>query len=213
MGSKRLALEAGETPRLELSWGLRWKRFVVALDGKVVGTVDEGASALKKGVSFKLPDRSTLRIRMLSRVFPAELSVTRDGVPLPGSDTDPERQIRTAMLLLYILAGFKLLMGGVALVWSSEEMGGLGSVLMGAVFGVLGYFVARGTRAGALLAILLYGSDMLLSVVESISAGGQPNFFGLLIRTYIIIMFTKAAQATWVLHQRGEAEADVSPQS
>ncbi|NTX08760.1 MULTISPECIES: hypothetical protein [Myxococcus] len=215
MGAKKLALEEGGPQRLELSWGLAWKKFTVILDGKVVGTTDGGSSELKKGVNFTLPDGSTLSVQIQSGVFNVELAVLRNGLPLPGSSTDPEQRIKSAAYMLYFLAGLNTLLGVVAMVTENEALTalgmGVGSLLFGAVTAVFGFFTYRGTRAGPILAILLYLSDTVLTVMDTINQGGKPQVFGLIIRAYIVITLVKAVQAAGELKRRGEAGVSLQP--
>ncbi|MFY2563123.1 hypothetical protein ACN469_36345 [Corallococcus terminator] len=215
MGSKKLALEAGGPQRLELSWGLFWKKFTVTLDGKVVGTTDGGQSELKKGVDFRLPDGSTLNVQIQSGVLQVDLAVKRDGVPLPGSSTDPEQRIKSAAYLLYFLAGLNTLVGVIALVIPNEALEalgmGIGSVLFGAVTAVLGFFTYRGTRVAPILAIVLYVGDTLITLMDTVGQGGRPQVFGLIIRVYIVIMLVKAVQAVNELRRQNEAGVSLQP--
>lgn len=215
MGSKKLALEAGGPQRLELSWGLFWKKFTVTLDGKVVGTTDGGSSELKKGVDFRLPDGSTLSVQIQSGVLQVDLAVKRDGVPLPGSSTDPEQRIKSAAYLLYFLAGLNTLVGVIAMAIPNEALEalgmGIGSVLFGAVTAVLGFFTYRGTRVAPILAIVLYVGDTLITLMDTVAQGGKPQVFGFIIRVYIVVTLVKAVQAVNELRRQGEAGAQLQP--
>ncbi|AEI67622.1 hypothetical protein [Corallococcus macrosporus] len=216
MGSKKLALEAGGPPRLELSWGWRWKQFTVTLDGKVVGTVDGGADELKRGAFFTLPDGSSLNVLLLSGAFHSGLSVSRNGEALPGSDTDPVQQVKRAANLLYFLAGLNTLLGVVAMVARSdvlEAVGmGLGSIIFGLVVAVLGFFTYRGAPAAPMLAGVLYIADALFTVADTVTSGGRAPIFAIIIRIYIIVTLFRAAKAAGDLRRRAQEEAGVSLQ-
>ncbi|QQR41604.1 hypothetical protein JKA73_20820 [Myxococcus xanthus] len=216
MGSKKLALEAGGPPRLELSWGWGWKQFTVTLDGKVVGTLDGGAAELKRGVFFTLPDGSSLNVLLLSGVFRTGLAVSRDGKALPGSDTDPSQQVTRAANMLYFLAGVNTLLGVIGLLVESEALEaagmGLGSILFGVVVAVLGFFTYRGTRAAPILAGILYIADALTTVVDTFTEGGRVPVVALIIRAYIITTLFTAAKAAAELRRRDQEGAGVSLQ-
>ncbi|ABF92936.1 hypothetical protein MXAN_4105 [Myxococcus xanthus DK 1622] len=216
MGSKKLALEAGGPPRLELSWGWGWKQFTVTLDGKVVGTLNGGAAELKRGVFFTLPDGSSLNVLLLSGVFRTGLAVSRDGEALPGSDTDPSQQVKRAANMLYFLAGVNTLLGVIGLLVESEALEaagmGLGSILFGVVVAVLGFFTYRGTRAAPILAGILYIADALTTVVDTVTEGGRVPVVALIIRAYIIITLFTAAKAAAELRRREQEGAGVSLQ-
>ncbi|QDE83811.1 hypothetical protein [Myxococcus xanthus] len=216
MGSKKLALEAGGPPRLELSWGWGWKRFTVTLDGKVVGTLDGGASELRRGVFFKLPDGSTLNVLLQSGFFRTSLAVVRDGEAVPGTDTDPAQQVKRAANLLYFLAGLNTLIGVVAMVGQSDILEaagmGLGSILFSLPIAVLGFFTHRGTRVAPILAGILFTADGLFSVVNSLTEGGRFPIFALIVRAYIVTALFTAAKAAGELRRREQENADVSLQ-
>ncbi|WIG97628.1 hypothetical protein [Myxococcus sp. SDU36] len=216
MGSKKLALEAGGPPRLELSWGWGWKRFTVTLDGKVVRTLDGGAAELKRGVFFNLPDGSTLNVLLQSGAFRTGLEVVRNGEVVPGSDTDPAQQVKRAAHLLYFLAGLNTLLGVVAMVARSDLLEaagmGLGSLLFGLVVAVLGFFTYRGTRAAPMLAGLLYIADALFVLADSFSQGGRLPIFPLVIRAFIVVTLFKAANAAANLRRREQEDAGASLQ-
>lgn len=193
-----------------------WKKFTVTLDGKVVGTVDGGTSELKKGAQFRLPDGSTLDVKLESGVFRVALSVLRNGVPLPGSDTDPAQQVKSAGNLLYFLAALNTLLGVIAMVAqvdALETMGmGIGSILFGVVMAVLGFFTYRGARAAPMIAGILYIGDALLTVADTAMAGGRPSVVGLIFRAYIVITLFTASKAAGDLKRRVQAGAGVSLQ-
>ncbi|WP_408889102.1 hypothetical protein ACJ2CR_33935 [Myxococcus faecalis] len=216
MATRKFALEAGGPQRLELVWGMFWRNFTVVLDGQVVGTSEGGASALKKGVRFTLPDRTVLDVQLQSGVLSAELAVKRNGLPLPGSSTDPEQQIKTAAYMLYVLAGLNTLLGVIGMLTASEEMEalglGIGSIVFGALVAVFGFFTYRATRFGPILAVLLYIGDTVVTLMDSIDAGGKPNIFGFVVRVYIIVTLVKAAQAAGELKRREQENAGVSLQ-
>lgn len=215
MGSKKLALEAGGPERLELSWGMFWKNFQVKLDGRTVGTA-EGSKQLKEGVQFQLLDGSSLSVQLVTKAFDAELQVLRDGVPLPGSASDPEQRIRNGAYLLYFLAGLNTLLGVVVMAIGNEMLEGLGmgigSILFGAIVAVLGFFTYRRTRVAPILAIVLYVADSLYTFGTAMGEGGRPPVAGIIIRIYIILALVKAAQAAAELARREKEGPGVSLQ-
>lgn len=217
MASKKLSLEAGGPQRLELSWGMFWKNFRVVLDGKEVGTVTGGAKELKQGVDFPLPDGTQLRIQLIQGAFNVELQALRDGVPLPGSASDPEQRIKTAAYLLYFLAGLNTVLGVVAMAFNNETLEGLGmgigSILFGAIVAVLGFFTYRRTRVAPILAIVLYAIDTVYTFIETASAGGKtPPMGGIIVRIYIFMALVKAVQAANELARREKEAPGISLQ-
>lgn len=215
MAKKTFALESGGPQRLELSWGMFWKNFQVTLDGKPVGTVSGGQKELKQGVEFSLPDGSTLDIQLMQSFMNVELRVQRDGVPLPGSASDPEQRVKNAAYLLYFLAGFNTLVGVVAMVINSEvleNMGlGLGSIIFGALVAVLGFFSYRRSRVAMVLAILLYAADGLYTLASYSGPGSTPPAAGIIFRIYIIYALVQAVKAAGELSRQDESATGLSP--
>ncbi len=207
MGSKKLALEAGGPERLELRWSAFWKNFQVILDGRQVGEAS-GSKQLKEGVQFQLPDGSSLSVQLVTKAFDAELQVLRDGVPLPGSASDPEQRIRNAAYLLYFLAGLNTLLGVVVMAIGNDFLEGLGmgigSVLFGAIVAVLGFFTYRRARVAPILAMVLYVADSLYTFGFAISEGGRFPIAGIIIRIYILMALYKAVQAAAELARQKE---------
>ncbi|NPC70912.1 hypothetical protein HPP05_14250 [Corallococcus exiguus] len=209
MGSLKLSLEAGAPKRLELTWGLFWKNFEVRFDGRPIGSAPD-AAALKAGVEYRLPDGSTLQVKLKQT-----LSVLRDGVPVPGSDGDPEQQMRSAGNLLYFLAALNGVLGVLGMVLTNdvlEQLGmGFGAVLFGAVLGVLGVFTHRRTRWAPAVAIGLYVLDSLLTFIDAAEAGTRPTG-GLLMRAFIIFTLYRAFKASGTPAPSAQGGPGVSPQ-
>ncbi|WNG17790.1 hypothetical protein [Cystobacter fuscus] len=215
MAKKTFALEPGGPQRLVLSWGMFWKNFQATLDGKPLGTVTGGQKELKKGVEFPLPDGSTLHIQFVQSFMNAELRVMRNGVPLPGSASDPEQRVRSMAYLLYFLAGFNTLVGVVAMLINSEILEsmelGLGSIIFGGLVAVLGFFTYRRSRVAMVLAILLYAADGLYTLATYGGSGRSPPTFGILFRIYIIYAMVQAVKAAGELSRQEERSTGLSP--
>src|SRR5262245_22087083 len=103
MPKKLMSLEKDGPKRLELSWSGMWNDFTVNLDGGTVISA-HGSSDIKAGKSATLPDGSTLDVRLQTGFGNAGLVILRNGVPLPGSSTDPETLVKTAGGIVYAIA-------------------------------------------------------------------------------------------------------------
>lgn len=209
MAKTKLSLEAGGPQRLELSWGFSWKNFQVTLDGQQVGTVTGGQKELKEGVEFRLPDGSMLHLQLVQSAMNVELRVLRNGVPLPGSASDPAQRVKNAAYLLYFLAGLNTLLGVVAMVVMSEVLEGMGigigNILFGAIVAALGFFTYRRARVAPVLAIVLYAADSLYTFVSFSEAGRTPPVAGILFRIYIIYILVQAVKAAGELARQEES--------
>ncbi|WAM23093.1 hypothetical protein [Myxococcus sp. NMCA1] len=118
--------------------------------------------------------------------------------------------------MLYFLAGVNTLLGVIGLLVESEALEavgmGLGSILIGVVVAVLGFFTYRGTRAAPILAGILYIADALTTVVDTVTEGGRVPVVALIIRAYIIITLFTAAKAAAELRRREQEDVGVSLQ-
>lgn len=199
MGVMNLALAPGGPERLELTWESSFKNLRVTLDGKLVGMAKGGQDELKKGVEFRLPDGSDLRIQLDNGPIIVELEVLRDGRPLPGSPSDPKQVAQNTSYLLYGLAGLYVLLGVVALELESEfldDIGmGINSIALGPLIAVLGFFTSRGSRVAPILAIALFICETVFIVGLAISRGYDPNFWSIIVRVFIIISMERAVTA------------------
>src|SRR5258706_832893 len=172
MPKKLLSLEKGGPPRVEISWSGLWSNFTVKVDGAVVITAN-GSSDIKAGKSAKLPDGSTLDVRLESGFGKAGgLVVMRDGVPLPGSATDPESQVKAAGGVVYAIAVLNLLVAVIAYAFDVQVLKdnfGYTPIFVAALFAVLGYFTMKRSAAALWTAIVLYALDGVLTLGYQIS--------------------------------------------
>lgn len=198
MPKKQFALEAGGPKRLHLKWKGIWKNMEVRLDEQLLGTV-ENQAMLKQGRSFALPDGSQLLVKLTSGVG-AELQVSRDGVPLPGSGGDPVARVATAAHVMMFIGGFNIVLGVIAIALDSEmlQMIGLGlpSLIFGLVYAVLGFAVKKAHSLVALVAGTgLFVVDGLVTVGFAIAEGGRPGVGGIVVRVLLAIAMVKGIPA------------------
>ena len=199
MPSRNFVFDAGGPPRLTLSWGMFWKNLTVTVDGLQVGTIAESA-ALKAGQEFRLPDGSTLSIRLDQGFGKADLLVLRDGKPLPGSAGDPVTQANTAATLLFVIAGLNALLGVIAVAIQSRVLDDLGlgwsSLCVAVVYGGLGFAVRRfRSRAALAIGMALFALDGLATLALSVGAGGRPPTGGIIFRIFLLTAMARAYPA------------------
>jgi len=99
MPIRRFALERNGPKRLEISWKGRWKDFRVRAGGADVGFIVD-KSGLQAGREFGLPDGSHLHARLTR-----QLTLLRDGRPIPGSATDPASILKVAYAVIFFIGG------------------------------------------------------------------------------------------------------------
>ncbi|MFO0722525.1 MAG: hypothetical protein U1E65_02000 [Myxococcota bacterium] len=206
MAKREFALEAGGPKRLCLRWKGLWKEIQLELDGKVVGTI-AGQAELKNGKSFTLPDGSAVHVQLVTGFGSAELQVTKNGDPLPGSGGHPEERLRQAVNVIFFIAALSGLLGLLAVVFDVAflvNLGiGVGSVVMGVLFLALGFAVKSTRSAIALgIALVLFILDGLASLVMSLGASGTPPIGGLVARVFLVIPMIKGFGAIRELKQQ-----------
>ena len=190
MPTKTFALDKGGPERLELEWQGNFKNVEVRLDGVLLGSF-ENAKELKAGGTYPLEDGSTLEVKLATTALFPELTLTRNGVALPGSAADPEQRVKAAAGMIYFVAGFNVLLGLVAAAFNVQFLQsigvGLGSVLEGAIYGGLGYFVGQRSTFALGLAVGLFVIDGILLLVGSGSGSAPPPVGGLVARVFFLV--------------------------
>jgi hypothetical protein len=201
------ALEEGGDKRLELSWKGLYKDVTVSLDGNSVGVIPD-QKALSAGQEFRLFDGSTIKVQLVSKLMSTELQILRNGQPLPGSASDPQTKLKGAYLMVYFVAGLNLVLGLVSFLFNVEFLQriglGLGSIIFGLVFLVLGFFVQQKSTVALILAIVIFALDGVLGVVLAAFQGYNPGSGGLIARIFLIIPMVQGVGAIKALKAKDE---------
>ncbi|MDO8915811.1 MAG: hypothetical protein Q7W16_07005 [Coriobacteriia bacterium] len=171
MGTARYALERGAEKSLEISFdGPIWKNTQIRLDGELVGSFPD-KKAFAAGAAFPLPDGSVLHAQFAHRM-PVLL---RDGVPVPGSATDPVQTLRTACGILYAIAGSNVALGLIAWGFEWEYLRTMSygpvSIAVGLVLFVLGLLAQRRSVVALIAAIGVASLHMAFVVLCGFVAG------------------------------------------
>ncbi len=202
MPKQSYALEAGGKKRLELFWKGMFNNLNVVLDGQSIGVIPN-QKALSQGQTFELEDGTTLKVQLVRSLMATEVQVLRDGEPLPGSALDPQSRYKNAYLIVYFIAGLNLLLGVLASLFNVallQQLGiGFGSILLGFVYLVLGFFVQKKSSLALILAIVLFAADSLFGVVMTVLEGGSPGFAGLIMRVVLLIPMFQGVPAVKAL--------------
>lgn len=189
MPTKTFALEKGGAERLELEWQGNFKDLEVRLDGNLIGSF-ENRKELQAGKVFTLDDGSRLEVKLAQSAFVPELTLTRNGEPLPGSTGDPAQRVEAAATMVLVIAGLNAVLGLLAAAFNVQflqSLGvGVGSIVVGAVYGVLGYFVRQQSLVALGLAVGLFVLDGL-SLPFMAPAGTTPSVGGLVARFFLLL--------------------------
>lgn len=200
----RFALARGEDERLELRWEPGFQELTLLFDGDLLGTVS-GKRELRAGQCFRLPDGTSLRIRLRKDYFGFSLEADRDGRPLPDSPGALRPPHRLAYRILYFLAGFHL---GGGLFLTATPVDQLGRIrpswvlLSGLVYLVLGGLVHRRSAPALITAVAVYAGDGIRNAVTALLAGDEVSVVGLLVRGILVAGMIRGIRATRLLPPR-----------
>lgn len=176
MPSIKYSLEKNGPKRIEIAYTGYYKNLVITFDGKIIKNIAE-EKELKAGVGLKLPDKSSFSIKLDKKDM--ELVVLRNGMPLPGSATDPETIFKTSCGFIFFLGGLNIIIGLAVFIFEIEflSQAGMGgySILAGVVMCVLGYFVTKKSRIALAAAVGLFILDGVLNTILA-QAGPRTNF-------------------------------------
>lgn len=190
MPSRKFALEKGQKKRLKISWGFMWKNIVIEQDDREIGTIP-GKKEMEQGREFKLDDGSILKVQLVMTLFYPQLKIYRNGKPLPGSDADPIHTLMYAYGIIFFVGILNIIVGIIAEVGRIKflsDMGlGIGSIIFGFVFLLLGALVKRRSKVALAVAIVLFIIDGILSIALIVNDGGTPPIPGLIIRIVLLI--------------------------
>ena len=104
------AIEPGGPKRVVIESQPMWQNCQIFFDGAVIGTIP-GLDALMSGMNFTLPDDSVLRVIYTNKFLISQFQVLRNGKPLPGSQSDPNELLKTAVIVTYVVGAYDTLVG------------------------------------------------------------------------------------------------------
>lgn len=204
MPTKKYSLEKNGPLRLEISWKEFWKNMIVRLDGKEIGSIID-RKELEAGREFPMSDGCVLRIQLAQKFMSPELRVLKNGQPLPGSASDPARILKLAFGIIFFIGGLNIILGLIAEILQVESLMqigfGLGSIIFGALFFILGFFTKRRSKIALSIAVSLYALDGVLSVVFAVQQGGAIPTTGIIIRVFLLIPMIRGFGAIKTLKQ------------
>ena len=219
MPTKTFALAVNEPAHLTVTWKRGWKSTQVDLAGtRVLEFPTE--KDLKAGGDAALPDGRALHAQLITSFFGAHMELLVDGQPVPGSATDPSTQLKTACGVIFFVAGISAglgLLAAVAGIGFLKSMGlGWGSVVVGAIYGILGYFALKQRSRVALgAAMLLFTLDTIALFIPS-GPTYNPPVSAVVTRIFFLVMMAKGFPAIAKLRkpfpsQFGQTAAPVDP--
>jgi hypothetical protein len=213
MPKQQFALERGGQKRLEISWDMGWKNFQIHLDNKLIGSIDS-RNELDAGKSFKLPDKSTLIVKLKMTFFSSGIILERNGLPLPESINDPYQNIKNLYGFLYFLAVCNVLLGAITYLLKIERLITLGfgatTILMGIVTAGFAFWLMKKKSIIPLtLFLLVYAAESIYSYLNYFNSATMDVFVRIIIFGYMITGY-KALKAIQQI-EREQADKLIQP--
>lgn len=94
---------------LELDWHGDWENIRVFFNGRSLGAIQDKPS-LETGSTFILGQNSYLDVRLQKGFFRERLALFWNGIPLPGTFSDPRSKLQTTSIILVSAALMMLLL-------------------------------------------------------------------------------------------------------
>lgn len=200
---KRFALREGEPRRLEVAFGFRYSDVTISLDDQpVAGPFSR--TEIEVGRNVTLPDGSTLSIGLEKSHFLTDLHLYRNGEPLPGSSTDPQRRITGAWGAALFIAVVNVILGIVTVVSANGDVeaagNGLGLVIFGVAFAILAFFIRRRSRVALGIALVVFIGDAVATFVMAIGSGERTG--GHVMRILLVILMFRGFEAIKEIRER-----------
>lgn len=209
MPAEKFALEKDGEERLELKWRLGWRQMRVTFDGEPVGEILT-RSALREGRSFTLPDGSELQLQLDHKWLGADLLITRNGRPLPGSMIDPRILLGNVYIVLFFIAALFFVLGAGAVLFQIDQLRewgmGMWAVHYGLIFLVLSVGVRKRSVLALSLTVFLFLADGGLEVYYAAQYQLAPPVLGIFFRVILIIWVSQGFGAIREL-QRMESQS------
>lgn len=198
MPKQSFPLKPGSEEKVELEWKGGWKGFTVRAEGRELGQMN-GQKELSAGGRYSLSDGSVLEVKLARSALTPELQVLRDGVPLPGTASDPATRVKTAAGIAFFIAGLNIVLGLIAVLGDIQflQNAGLGypSLVFGAVFLGLALGIKKASIVALIAAIVVFAADGILGLILTIEAGGRPAVGGIVFRVFLLLPLIRAVSS------------------
>ena len=171
MPKKEYYLDSHKTEKLTTEWKGIYKNFRVNYNDNEILQFDN-KEALISGGEYKIDENRLLTVQIVKKKLTGaeNLEILINNEPIKGSSTDPFEIVKGVWGLLFVLAGLYFVLGLIAELFSIEfllNLGmGIGTILVGIVYEVLGLLIkTKNSMIALIISILLLSADMILSIV------------------------------------------------
>ena len=196
MPSLDYPLEKGGPKRLSLIW--IGPSISLLLDDQEVAEVSAATEALRQGHQISLPDNSLLSLQLKRGFLVSQLHITRNGVPLPNTASDPYRKIRNAAQATFMLGGLHMLVG---FTLSTLDSSMILIAIHGIIFIGLGFAVKKESFLALLtvaIAQLVFNTiPSLINMSTTFGTGGFLTVASFFFRLYLFYLLVVGLGAMW----------------
>jgi hypothetical protein len=197
MSGKAYAFDRGGPARLLIWWRGTWRDTHVRVDGENLGAIAD-RQELEAGREFPLPTGGVLKIQLVRGLTGPELQVTRDGIALPGSSSDPDERIKQATHALYFVAIASAAVGLLSDLEGSNLLRPMGfgwhNIVEGAIFALAAWRTSKRSRLALALGLVLLGADTIAATIGPLLSRHEPSVGGIFVRAILIAWLLKGFQ-------------------
>ena len=180
MPHKVYFLNTEKKEKLDLYWKGSFKDFTIKLDNNELGVI-KTKKELKEGREFITGHNKKLEIRLVMQlgIFPC-IEILFNGKPVPGTMTDPKRQLTDIFYFVLFIAVLYIVSGLAGLIFDipafSDHGIGLNSIIYGILFMMMGLIINKRQSMFALIAVIsLLGLDIIFVLIRVAEYGVKSN--------------------------------------
>lgn len=212
MPKKEYYLDSHKTEKLTTEWKGIYKNFRVNYNDNEILQFDN-KEALVSGGEYKIDENRLLTVQIVKKKLTGaeNLEILINNEPIKGSSTDPFEIVKGVWGLLFVLAGLYFVLGLIAELFSIEfllNLGmGIGTILVGIVYEVLGLLIkTKNSMIALIISILLLSADMILSIVY-MSSSSNASY---LVKLFFIIMLFRGIGALKKIKKLNVKRVDIN---
>jgi hypothetical protein len=207
MQHKIYFLNTEKKEKLDLYWKGFYKDFTVKLDNNELGVI-KTRKELKEGREFISGHNKKLEIRLVMQlgIIPV-LEILFNDNPVPGTMTDPKRQLNNIFYFILTIAALYIISGLTGLISNIEAFSdhgiGINSIIYGLLFIMMGLIINKRQSMFALIAVIsLIGLDIIFVLIRIAEYGVKSNPWPTLaIKMLIMLYLCKGFSALMRLRQ------------
>jgi len=207
MPHKIYFLSTEKKEKLDLYWKGFFRDFTLKLDNNELGVI-KTKKELKEGREFIIGYNKKLEIHLVMQlgILPC-IEVLLNNRPVPGTMTDPKRQLADIFYFILFIAALYIISGIAGLIFDitafSDHGIGLNSIIYGVLFIMMGLIINKRQSMFALIAVIsLLGLDIIFVLIRIAEYGVKSNpWLTIAIKMLFMLYLCKGFSALMRLRQ------------